>query len=75
MQKWEYMILEGKTGKIEKVNGEYLPNWQNGPSLSEYLASLGNQGWEMVTMQYAPIFDQVGSIRFTSFCVAMKRPV
>jgi hypothetical protein len=47
MQRWEYMYLDFAEMKARSVNGQELRDWKK-HSLIEYLASLGDQGWEMV---------------------------
>jgi hypothetical protein len=55
MQKWEYQIIEVIKGEVEAVNGKLLSKTAikglaggERYKLSEYLADIGNDGWEVV---------------------------
>lgn len=52
VQEWEYQSLElgwalkQQVPKVRYVNGEELPNWDNGPYYLEFLLRMGEEGWE-----------------------------
>ena len=52
MQTWEYLYVwanvDGEDYRPQEVNGQELPNWERGPSISEYMNQVGAEGWEMV---------------------------
>lgn len=56
MKKWEYLFLTAE--KINKVwqprfvDGAELGNWDKGPNLYEYSNKLGEEGWELVTVNW-----------------------
>jgi len=63
MQKWEYMFIgTGGTGEAPHVysinferveqSGSFLRGFKALPSLTQVLADLGEQGWELVTIHY-----------------------
>jgi hypothetical protein len=63
MEKWEYLILTAfwsNGWKVRTVNGRTVANWREGPSVFDAIAILGDQGWEMVQMQFFSTFDQSG---------------
>ncbi len=54
---WEYLVvyvehvskkLKSMGWKVSHVNGQEIPNWQNGMLFFEYINHLGDQGWELV---------------------------
>ena len=45
-KRWEYMFITEEDYKPKSVNGRDLPNWKSGPHISDYLNTLGGQGWE-----------------------------
>lgn len=58
MQQWEYLIVvadlgEGVIWRAWKVNDKELPNWLQGPPLTEYMNKLGCDGWELVGASWA----------------------
>lgn len=56
VQHWEYLEVvsdyDPRVGWWKPlprwVNGEELPDWKKGPSLSKHINELGGQGWELV---------------------------
>ncbi len=55
MQKWEYKLIEILKGEVDAVDGELLyktpaKGLSSGTryTLSEYLAIIGDEGWEIV---------------------------
>jgi len=86
MTKWEYQfIIAEKYGKaifghvmpkevswkVHYVNGETMQNWDDIP-LYNYLNRLGEQGWELVTMNEHTII-RTGTLPVEHLYVAMKR--
>ncbi|GAB4573213.1 MAG: hypothetical protein Kow0077_14950 [Anaerolineae bacterium] len=57
-RKWEYLFVQVSpargfttmTWRAFAVNNEPLPNWQRGPEWMEYFQKLGEEGWELVTL-------------------------
>ena len=56
---WEYKHIvtqyTGKSGdlpehKVRWVNGQEVPNWKQGPSLTEHFNKLGLDGWELISI-------------------------
>jgi len=78
MQKWEYKFLViGRTTENWKVtmeNGKEVSRWKDGPNLYEYCNTLGDEGWEMVSMTYSPIFTQTAFVDSEDFRIVLKRP-
>ncbi len=58
MEKWEYLTVDAQGAKgfwkPYYVGNQQLQNWQNGPTVFDYMNQLGEQGWELVTAHYAP---------------------
>jgi hypothetical protein len=81
MQTWEYLFLRAawRSGwKIDQVNGVLLEDWDEGPSMYDYINRLGSQGWEMISMQYFTTFDQEGepiSDDYENYRFVLKRPI
>jgi hypothetical protein len=60
-QRWEYMVwvigyadtsigfTTFKGGVVKYLNGDELPNWRQGPRLSDALNRAGVEGWELVS--------------------------
>ena len=80
MTKWEYLFLTAQWcdgWRISSINGQDAPDWKRAPTMYEQIATLGDLGWEMVTMQYFASFNQFGNVpneeyEFTR--VTFKRP-
>jgi hypothetical protein len=53
MQKWEYLFLVTNDSgtQVRILNDRELRDWKKGPITSEFVNSLGEQGWEMVGYQ------------------------
>ncbi len=55
MQKWEYIILgasfHNNEWRAKFQNGKEIPGWTN-DTLSSYVQSLGEEGWEMVSVTF-----------------------
>jgi hypothetical protein len=53
MQKWEYLTLytnrDGNELKFSLANGQEIRDWKKGPTLFEFLNTLGEQGWELIS--------------------------
>jgi hypothetical protein len=54
MQRWEYLILGqdmvGGKPKARWANRQEIRDWKN-VDFSDYINSLGDQGWELVAVQ------------------------
>jgi hypothetical protein len=76
MQKWEYQILgigiEESTGRLKPrwLDGDELPDWQQGPTLIAYCNQLGENGWELITD--AVIFNAIAQVVYR--WLMFKRP-
>ncbi len=57
MQKWEYLFIPLQiTAHKNQLypfaqHGKELPNWENGPTLSQYFNQYGEQGWELISVE------------------------
>jgi hypothetical protein len=55
---WQYMMwkvghpTDRDGGRVKYLNGEELPNWNNGPGLPSALNQAGADGWELVSVAY-----------------------
>ena len=51
-QRWEYLrlVTDDYGKKVRYSNDEELANWKSGPSVSEHLRQVGNEGWELVAV-------------------------
>jgi len=55
MQKWDYLHIvvdhEGNNllGRPRYVNGQELPNWEQGENIFSVMNTLGWKGWELVS--------------------------
>jgi hypothetical protein len=51
-QKWDYLrlVTDDYGKRVRYSNDEELANWKDGPSVSEYLRQVGNEGWELVAV-------------------------
>jgi Domain of unknown function (DUF4177) len=78
MQKWEYIfIVAGRlneTWKAVIVNGRELKDWKSGPSLYDYINDKGEEGWELVSASFSPIFTQTAYVESDDYRLVMKRP-
>ncbi len=74
MQKWEYLnlwtqmdgngILDKPIEKVHSINKQEVPNWKSGVAITDFLNSLGEQGWELIN-----ILPGMGGFQYT-----LKRP-
>lgn len=78
MVKWEYKFLmvdwANGSWRVYKDNGAETEDWKNSPSYIQVCNQLGEEGWEMVTLSYTPVFNQGGEITRDFFRIVMKRP-
>jgi hypothetical protein len=55
MQRWDYLSIvvdyEGNNflGRPRYVNGQELPNWEQGENILSVMNTLGWKGWELVS--------------------------
>jgi hypothetical protein len=78
MQNWEYLFIVAghvnETWKAVIVNGKELKDWKNGPNLYDFINSKGDDGWELVSINYSPIFTQTAYVESDDYRLVMKRP-
>ena len=43
-QNWDYLHIVCEEGHPRYVNGQEIPNWQQGPTVSEAMVHLGQKG-------------------------------
>ena len=48
-QNWDYLFIVDDEGRPRYVNGQEIPNWQQGPTGFGYMEKLVWQGWELVS--------------------------
>jgi hypothetical protein len=62
MQKWEHLSVVfstdgvGKTMWARFINNQELTDWKNGPTMQDYIRQLGEEGWELVTIETGGLF-------------------
>jgi len=54
MQKWDYLYVvvdyeNDSLGRPRYVNGQELPNWEQGENIFSVMNTLGWKGWELVS--------------------------
>ena len=49
MQKWNYLFVVEEEGHPRYLNGQEIPNWQQGPTFSDAVYLLLRKGWEPVS--------------------------
>ena len=54
-QNWDYLHIVCEEGRPRYVNGQEIPNWQQGPTLWEAVRHLFRMGWELVDNPLTPI--------------------
>ena len=82
MQKWEYMFVVSEwiaafkksRLRVRIVNGQQLPNWENGPSFFEFVNKLGEEGWEMVSAEGLQVTAEVPGTATSQPRMVFKRP-
>ena len=50
--KWEYRLVsfqDHRGWRPRFVDGKAIDNWAEGPLMHEYIAQMGEEGWELVT--------------------------
>jgi hypothetical protein len=55
MPNWDYLHLVCEEGRPRYVNGQEIPNWQQGPTLFEAVNHLFLNGWELVDNPFTHI--------------------
>ena len=53
MPNWDYLHLVCEEGRPRYVNGQEIPNWQQGPTILAAANHLGWKGWELVSFPSA----------------------
>ncbi len=53
-QNWEYLHLVCEEGRPRFINGQEIPNLQQGPTLFEAVNHLFRTGWELIDNPFAP---------------------
>ena len=46
--KWDYLFIVHDNGRPRYLNGQEIPDWQQGPALFEVVNYLYRKGWELV---------------------------
>jgi hypothetical protein len=73
MQKWEYLEVRcswfGPVLLPQFLNGQEIKDWKKASGVSAYLASLGEDGWELAGAVYA-----TGNVGGNSYLLTFKRP-
>ena len=75
MQKWEYMFVFTRDGKVLSANKQKMGNAPlfgevKGPDYRDYINQLGQEGWEMVSINN---LSTGGSPSFLE--LILKRPI
>ena len=77
MIKWEYLFIvagrANETWKAVIVNGREIKDWKNSPPLYDFINSKGEEGWELVSVNYSPIFTQTAYVESDDYRLVMKR--
>jgi hypothetical protein len=77
MQKWEYaFIVAGRANETWKaviLNGKEIRDWKNGLPLYDFINKMGDEGWELVSASYSPIFTQTAFVESDDYRLVMKR--
>lgn len=73
MTKWEYLVLRNTTQKIIINRGIQLAEVVNSGSTPELLASLGDEGWELVGITRIDADADQHMVAFTQYI--FKRPL
>jgi hypothetical protein len=78
MQKWEYLFLTvfrvGDVWKVGIVNGKEIPKWIQGVSLYDFVNERGEEGWELISASFSPIFTDLAHVDSEDYRLVMKRP-
>lgn len=73
MQGWEYLFVAAYpsrgTHRANRVNGQHLERWEDGPTIYEYAQDRGDDGWELVSANTIPFLKMELSYHFV-----FKRP-
>ena len=48
-QKWDYLFIVEEEGRPRYVNGQEIPNWEEGPNIFSVINQLGWKGWIQVS--------------------------
>lgn len=85
MVQWEYhfIAIEFARGnmrtpgewRVRYINGQGQNDWEKGPSMFEYCAARGAEGWEMVAVSNAPLFNGQGKLTEEYYRIIFKRPI
>ena len=54
-QNWDYLHLVCEEGRPRYINGKEIPNWQQGPTISDAVNHLFGKGWELVDNPFTHI--------------------
>jgi len=47
-QNWDYLFIRNQDGRPRYINGQEIPNWQEGPTLPDAVKHLIWKGWKPV---------------------------
>ncbi len=79
MQKWEYLEAGFTKGKenwhISSVNNQKMDDWANNETDLDFIIKAGREGWELVTTNFAPVFDSHGDVQSSYYFMFFKRPI
>jgi len=56
-QNWDYLHIVCEEGRPRYINGQEIPNWQQGPTIFEATHHLFQKGWELVDVPLSPAAD------------------
>ena len=73
MQKWEYLEVRstwfGSSLLPQFVNGQEIKDWKKGAGVYAYMATLGDEGWELAGAAYI-----TGNVGGNAYVLTFKRP-
>lgn len=65
-QNWDWLVILCEEKRPRYINGEEVPNWQQGPNLWEVVTYLGCKGWELIfdVFGHSPLLVGYGKLTF-----------
>jgi hypothetical protein len=54
VQKWECLWVQADNQKARWLNSREIADWKSGPHWLDFIALLGDEGWELVTAGSSP---------------------
>jgi hypothetical protein len=61
------LVIECEEGRPRFVNGQEIPNWQQGPKILSAVQHLGGKGWELVRWDSLAIWQGHGRLTFRHY--------